>query len=579
MRRIIILISITALLAVATPAHAATGWSAPRSVATPELRATNAQAAADAQGRAIVAWERHNEGFDAIRAAAETSKGEFGETQTLSTGAESGLHLTGVASDDDGDAIVVWCSTIDGNLAIRFAERLGGGSFGGAQTLSTGPATSCADVAMNRGGAIAAAWTQDNRVVLSTKQVGGLFDISFGSISPPAWTGPPAKAVSVALDGARTAWLAWQHPTSGGSSFRVVRGKRPHGGPLNDEFVSPSYQGVPGVLDVASDSSLAASWTGPDPKPSVSSPAGYGVSGAADGLGPTSKLDLVALDYTSTGVSVAGGGSAFFYRSGTHVDAGTDPEFCPYKTHYVGWAAAGQTPAPVAVPVSANPEATYDSISAASSADATLLAWREFPNYEPGCVKPSPVTATSVIRAAAQVSGPTLATPVNVSDPRYPASDPSLNSSQQLAAAWTCFDGRKYRVQVATYGANAGEPLWCGPEDLDPPKVKVKTTRYPLRWRSTSKPSPRASCHEQCTVTVGLLLFSRGHRAAKLGVSEQVLKPNKAKRLDFPKLGRGERRLVARAVRRRSNVRLIYRLRFDDLAANSVLKTARVRLY
>jgi hypothetical protein len=168
--------------------------------------------------------------------------------------------------------------------------------------------------------------------------------------------------------------------------------------------------------------------------------------------------------------------------------------------------------------------------------------------------------------------------PIDISDPRYPARNLNLAVSTAVTAAWTCYDGRYQRVQVASFGEVAGQPVWCGRPDHRPPKANVSGPRYPVRWLASRKPVLKASCHEQCKMTAGLLLFSKGHRAAKVGLAEQVFKPNRRARIRFPKTASSTLRLIRRAVRRRSNNRIVYRLRFDDLAGNSRLITKRVRL-
>ncbi len=133
-------------------------------------------------------------------------------------------------------------------------------------------------------------------------------------------------------------------------------------------------------------------------------------------------------------------------------------------------------------------------------------------------------------------------------------------------------------ASAATYGGEAGKPEWRVSEDLEPPKVKLKKPRYPVRWRRATRSRLRARCHEQCTATTGLLLLSKGRRAQKLGVSERVLTAGKFRTLPFPEIGKKGIRAIRGAALRRTNARLLFRLRFDDLAGNSRLKTVRIRL-
>jgi hypothetical protein len=564
-RTITIFIPIAALLALAAPAGGATGWSSPRTVGSAETGATNPTVAIDAAGRAVVAWERHSDDFNAIRVAAESGPGAFGETRTLSNGGETDVRLTGVAADDAGDAVVVWCSRVGGNLVVRAAERPANGDFGAAQTLSTAPAQTCGRLAINAKGDAAVAWSGYGQPRIAVRSSGGAFGAE-QSVSGPGAAYPTA----VAIDGTGKAGLLWASPIGGDGSVRLVSARRSATGAITaGSYVSPTYaRAGAGSLDydLTPDGSAAASWVISDGQ--SASPTQMAVSGSVDpGLGAAHSLgagDASAASDRLLSLQALAGPTALFARSDSLDEDGCRRVSLTLAagggagTATAGWGA--------------------DAAVGRGASGTAAATWRKATTPEPlpGESCGLPVGAEVVASAYSPATG--FAAPVAISDPRYPASIPRASRGDRLAVAWTCFDGRRDRIQVASYGNGPGEPLWCGPEDLDPPKVKVKTSRFPVRWRSSSRPSPRATCQEQCSVTVGLLMFSRGHRAAKLGVSEQVLKPGKAKRLTFPELGRGGRRLVARAVKRRSNVRLVYRLRFDDLASNSVLKTARVRL-
>jgi hypothetical protein len=191
----------------------------------------NPQVAVDAEGNALVVWERwdgttqcsNSPGCSRIQARARSAEGVLGLVRTLSPAGQDSLDAQ-VAVDPDGDALVVWGNTDLGYTGVQARARSADGAFGSVQTLSpAGRDAVGAQVAVDGDGNALVVWSGFVHTSFLC-----CFRVQVRSRSASGVLGP-ARTVSaarqsaydprVAVDQAGNALVAWWR--FDGANFRV----------------------------------------------------------------------------------------------------------------------------------------------------------------------------------------------------------------------------------------------------------------------------------------------------------------------------------------------------------------------
>jgi hypothetical protein len=172
--------------------------------------ATSPEVATDADGDSVVAWYRFDGANWRVQARSVSAAGVMGPIRTLS-GAGHDAYAPEVATDSDGNAIVVWERYL-GAPGYRILERQmpAGGAFGATQTLSTpGQSSFVPEVASDAGGDAVVAWgvfdgTND---LIQARQVSAA-----GALGPTrtlSAAGQDAFSQQVSIDGGGSASITW----------------------------------------------------------------------------------------------------------------------------------------------------------------------------------------------------------------------------------------------------------------------------------------------------------------------------------------------------------------------------------
>jgi hypothetical protein len=115
------------------PASAA--WTAPVFVSPAPRDAAEADVAVDADGDAVFAWERSDGVNVRIQARSRSAAGVLGPVQTLSLAGRDATEPD-VAVDAEGDALIVWERSDGTNIRVQGRSRSAAGLLGPVQTLS-----------------------------------------------------------------------------------------------------------------------------------------------------------------------------------------------------------------------------------------------------------------------------------------------------------------------------------------------------------------------------------------------------------------------------------------------------------
>ncbi|HVX32930.1 MAG TPA: PKD domain-containing protein [Solirubrobacterales bacterium] len=221
-----------ALFATASPASAAPTWLAPQPVSEEGPEALEPQVATDPQGEAIAIWAGSDGANERVEVAFRPAGGAFGVPQKLSPAGQEGSEPQ-VATDPQGNAIAVWSSADGANERVEAAFRPAGGAFGTPQTLT--PACQRAfepQVATDPQGDAIVVWTcadgAGERVEAALRPAGGFF------ATPQTISAPEQIAFhpQVATDPQGDAIVVWAG--SDGAGERVEAALRPAGGPFEE---------------------------------------------------------------------------------------------------------------------------------------------------------------------------------------------------------------------------------------------------------------------------------------------------------------------------------------------------------
>ena len=223
-----------------SPAHAiaAPSWLAPGGITppldTPEV--LTLETAVDAQGNAIVVWNRVNADYNAaiVEASYRPAGGQFGPVELVSSPMSAG-HFAAqpdVGMSDQGVATVVWSedSGPGGESVVKQATRAPGDAFTTGPNLSSsepGVSSFSVSLAVNGAGDAVAAWMRTNGTVTviqaAVRQAGGAFGPG-DQISPAATPGQSAEVPEAAISAAGDAAVTWERmvPATAGGAGNVI---------------------------------------------------------------------------------------------------------------------------------------------------------------------------------------------------------------------------------------------------------------------------------------------------------------------------------------------------------------------
>jgi hypothetical protein len=205
-------------------------FSPAQTISDPGQNAFSGKVAFDAQGNALAIWTRSDGTHLRIQAAFRPAGGSFGAPQTISPAGGSASQFTEISVDAQGNALVVWDRSDGTHLRIQAAFRPAGGSFGAPQTISpNGQNASSRKLVMFDGlGNALVVWGEsggtDGRIHAAFRPAGG----SFGppqSISDP---GQNAFLSQLVVDAQGNALAVWER--FDGTNPRVQVAFRPAGG-------------------------------------------------------------------------------------------------------------------------------------------------------------------------------------------------------------------------------------------------------------------------------------------------------------------------------------------------------------
>jgi hypothetical protein len=194
--------------------------------------ATAPEVASDADGDAVVVWYRFDGAHWRVQARSVTGAGTPGPIRTLSAGSRD-AYAPEVAIDAGGDAIVAWERYLGAaGYRILARQRPAGGAFGPAQTLSaTGQSSSIPEIASDADGDALVAWQTFDGAhgLIRARQVSA--SGSLGTITPPlSAPGQDAFAQQVSSDADGDAVVTWVRLD--GTSSRVQARALSAGGAL-----------------------------------------------------------------------------------------------------------------------------------------------------------------------------------------------------------------------------------------------------------------------------------------------------------------------------------------------------------
>jgi PKD domain len=199
-------------------------WQAPTDISVAGRDAADAQVAIDPQGNAVATWQRMNTTSLVIQASVRPAGGTWGAPVDLSV---PGWHAFGarVAMDAQGTAVLVW-QRFDGAFSvIQSAVRPAGGSWQPTVNVSaTGRDATAPAIAINPQGVAAAVWQRtDGTNVL----IQGAMRPAGGSWQAPAdisAAGSDAATPQVAVDPSGTAVAVWDRQKIVQSAVRPAGG-------------------------------------------------------------------------------------------------------------------------------------------------------------------------------------------------------------------------------------------------------------------------------------------------------------------------------------------------------------------
>jgi hypothetical protein len=209
------------MIEAATHAAGASTWSLARTLSDPLRESSDAQAAIDPRGDAVVAFKSQDgSGATVVDVAAEQGLGgEWGAPATVSP---AGSDSPSLGMDAAGDAFLAWRVTGSSGQAVQLAQRPAGGDWSTPTNLSPAGVTAMEpDLAVDAKGDVAVIWEHHvgaNLAQVTTRPAGG------------SWTVPKdlsdeeeeAYRVRVRLDAAGDATAVWIREFKGAFTVRAA---------------------------------------------------------------------------------------------------------------------------------------------------------------------------------------------------------------------------------------------------------------------------------------------------------------------------------------------------------------------
>ena len=270
------------------------------------------QVAIDADGDAVFAWTRLDGTNNRIQARGRTAAGSLSAVQTLSG---AGQHADGaqVAVDADGDAVLTWQRFDGTDYRVQARARSSAGTLGGVQTLSgAGHSAGGAQVAVDADGDAVFAWQRFNGSLWRIQARARAAD---GTLSPvQGLSAGPNSAFNpqLGVDASGNAVFTWWRVDNGLN--RVQARARDAGGALAaiEDLTGPIASGSPELplpqVGVDSDGDSVFVWMEEDTSGNVLVQAR--ARSAAGVLGPAGALSAAGQDSIYPQVAVSPGGSA-----------------------------------------------------------------------------------------------------------------------------------------------------------------------------------------------------------------------------------------------------------------------------
>jgi len=226
-----------AIAAIAPAAEAAPGWSAPVELSVGTTNAYDAQVAVDPRGDATATWMQSATGGFTVQVATRPAGGAWSAPMTVSSPNVPASEPS-VAMDAEGDAIVAWKQYVGTDEIEAVTRAAGAASWGAAETLSNPLREStAAQAAISPSGQAIVLFTGEDAVgntrIQATAEQG--FGGLWGAPIMLSAAGQDAEEPSLAIDGAGEAIAAWRRPNGNAqiiqSSARSTTGA--WGAPIN----------------------------------------------------------------------------------------------------------------------------------------------------------------------------------------------------------------------------------------------------------------------------------------------------------------------------------------------------------
>jgi hypothetical protein len=207
------------------------GLSAVQSLSAAGRNADLPQLAVDANGRALVVWERYDGSSYRVQARRRTSSGRLSAVQTLSASGQNATQPQ-VAVDSNGNAVVVWARYDGANFRIEVERRTSSGGLSLVRSLSAaGQDAFHPQLAMDPDGNAVVVWERadgmNDRIQARRRTSSG----GLSAVQTLSASGQDAIHPQVAVDGDGNAVVVWAR--FDGSAFRIEARRRAAGGGLS----------------------------------------------------------------------------------------------------------------------------------------------------------------------------------------------------------------------------------------------------------------------------------------------------------------------------------------------------------
>ncbi len=218
------------------------GWESPEVLGGP-LTVLDLQAAADANGNAVIVWEEPGIPYYRLYSRRYVTGSGWDATQAIDDNTGR-CDYPRIVVDNAGNAIALW-QRHDGTSNRVYANRFTAGSTWGTLVLmsnSTSTAAFAPEIAVNKSGAAMAAWYEDNNgtyIAYARRFIPGAGWDAIQSIESGTSS---AYAVRVAIDDSGTAIALWRQPDLYYS--RYVAGT----GWSTAQIIATGYLGDPSVV-------------------------------------------------------------------------------------------------------------------------------------------------------------------------------------------------------------------------------------------------------------------------------------------------------------------------------------------